>query len=336
MRLLAPIYSALGRPLALFLGLFTLLNIVGSWWSPGFDANGWWIDVGFLPYKIGHAILVYGALALVTVGINWPRSVWVRLGAKTAVWALLLVTLWNTLTFYWLWWRGSFTPGVKVPLSLILLLVLAFIARAIWRPEPIAGWFGRILFALTFLAALAAFPVAQMYCFGQTDYRRPADAIVVFGAKANADGTPSWALDDRTRAAIALYKANLAPLLIFSGGPGAGISSEPQVMRNVALAEGVPWSAIVLDEQGLNTDATVDNTAAIFKARGIKTALAVSHDYHLPRIKMTYERALAGTGIAVYTVPAKEKWPLTARPYFMAREVVALWVYYLRPLVGRG
>jgi uncharacterized SAM-binding protein YcdF (DUF218 family) len=336
MRPSTSIYGTVGRPLALFLGLFTLLNIVGAWYSPSFDANGWWIDVGFLPYRIGHGILIYSALALVAVGVHCPRSWLVRWWIKSAVTALVLVTLVNTLMFYRLWARGNFTPGVPVPLSLILMLVLSFLSGTAWRPEPIKTWAGRILFGMTFLAALAAFPVAQMYFFGQTDYRRAADAIVVFGAKANTDGTPSQALYDRTHTAVQLYHSHLAPRLIFSGGPGSGVVSEPQAMRQVALNEGVPAGAISLDETGLNTDATVENTAAMFKSRGIKSVLAVSHDYHLPRVKMTYERALAGTAIAVYTVPAKESRPLTARPYFMAREVAALWVYYLRPLTGRG
>src|SRR5204862_2038662 len=90
--------------------------------------------------------------------------------------------------------------------------------------------------------------------------------------------------------------------------------------------------AIVLDESGLNTDATVANTAGMFAQRHIKSVLAVSHSYHLPRVKMAYARGLTGTSVEVYTVPAAESQPLTAKPYFMPREVVALWVYYLRPL----
>ena len=35
----------------------------------------------------------------------------------------------------------------------------------------------------------------------------------------------------------------------------------------------------------------------------------------------------------VFTVPAKESYLLRQMPYNMAREVAALWVYYLRPLV---
>jgi hypothetical protein len=43
---------------------------------------------------------------------------------------------------------------------------------------------------------------------------------------------------------------------------------------------------------------------------------------------MAYQR----NGWEVYTVPAKESYTLRQMPLFMAREVAALWVYYLRPL----
>ena len=45
---------------------------------------------------------------------------------------------------------------------------------------------------------------------------------------------------------------------------------------------------------------------------------------------MAYRRA----GWEVYTVPAKESYLLTYMPYYVAREVAALWVYYLRPLAA--
>jgi hypothetical protein len=49
----------------------------------------------------------------------------------------------------------------------------------------------------------------------------------------------------------------------------------------------------------------------------------------LPRIKLAYQR----DGWDVFTVPAKESHLLRQMPYNMAREVAAIWVYYLRPLV---
>ncbi|HVT80629.1 MAG TPA: YdcF family protein [Phycisphaerae bacterium] len=327
------------RALSLFLGLFTLLNIAGSWVSPGFDANGWWIDTGFLPWQACRTALLLGAAALITLGMGRPASL--RPWARGIVAGLAAVTLWNAILFYVVWKFGWIAPGLPIPLSLLLTLTLAFIAKTSGKPVTPQSKFETrcrarrskiAFFALSFLAALLLFPLAQMYCFGTTDYRRNADAIVVFGARAYADGTASQALADRTNTAIALYREKRAPLLIFSGGPGDGATSEPQAMRALARAAGIPDSAILLDEQGLNTEATVANTTALFQQHHIKKALAVSHDYHLPRVKLAYARALAGRNIEIFTVPACEPFPLTARPRYMAREVIAFWAYYLRPL----
>ena len=42
--------------------------------------------------------------------------------------------------------------------------------------------------------------------------------------------------------------------------------------------------------------------------------------------------ALWAEGIDVRTVPAEQPYTLTRTPYFMFREVAALWWYYLQPL----
>src|SRR5687767_693921 len=171
-------------------------------------------------------------------------------------------------------------------------------------------------------------PLAQIIFFGHTDYRRRADAIVVFGARAYADGRPSDALADRTLTAVELYRKGLAARLIFSGGPGDGEVTEAQAMRLLALRHGVPDDAIVLDDAGLNTDATVVNTGAWLPAGS--RVLAVSHAWHLPRVKLRF----ASAGIDCYTVPADERGkPLRKTPLLMLREVPAFWVYFLRTIV---
>ena len=54
----------------------------------------------------------------------------------------------------------------------------------------------------------------------------------------------------------------------------------------------------------------------------------MSNFYHLPRLKLAYQRA----GLEAYTVPAwKGAW-ITETPYLMAREVPAFWLYYLRAI----
>jgi vancomycin permeability regulator SanA len=169
------------------------------------------------------------------------------------------------------------------------------------------------------------FPLAQMFCFGKTDYRRRADVAVVFGAGVYPNGRLSVALADRVRTAIALYQDGTVDTLLFSGGPGMGDIHETQGMKNYAISKGVPASAIILDPQGLSTHETVEHTNPMLDQLGAKHVLAVSHFYHLPRIKMAYQR----TGREVYTVPASESYTLKAMPYYLAREVAAFWYYYL-------
>ncbi len=207
---------------------------------------------------------------------------------------------------------------------------LLLIAAAVWTgAAPRAdAWIERVVLWLSLGACLAGFPLAQMYCFGMTDYRRPADAVVVFGARVYADGRVSDALADRVRTGCTLYRDGLVRKVIFSGGPGDGAVHETEGMRRMAVGLGVPLEDILLDEQGLNTQATARNTCEMFDKHGLRTVLVVSHFYHLPRIKLTYQRQ----GREVYTVPARETYRLTALPLYMMREVAALWVYYLRPL----
>jgi len=78
----------------------------------------------------------------------------------------------------------------------------------------------------------------------------------------------------------------------------------------------------------LNTAATVKDTVSLLEKLGARRVLVVSHFYHLPRIKLAYQRA----GWNVFTVPAKEHRFLWKMPYFTARETAAVWAYYFRPL----
>jgi len=90
------------------------------------------------------------------------------------------------------------------------------------------------------------------------------------------------------------------------------------VMRRLALAARVPESALVCDAAGLNTHATLVN----LKERDV---VAVSHYYHLARIKLTAHRM----GIACVTSPCPMTRRLTREPYFVARECAAFVSYYL-------
>lgn len=318
--------SAISRGLALSLGGFTLLNLLLELRAPGFDGNLWWIDLRWLPPTAERIALLPAAGVLLAYALS-PQLGRRRRRITLAVVALLGgVTLANAFTYRALLANGGLHSGPSVSFSLLMTAALLVIGYPVLRNLPVAqDRRSRRMLIATVLASLAAFPLAQIYCFGKADYRRPADVIVVFGAGVYADGTPSLALYDRVLTACRLYHAGYAPLLVFSGGPGMGEVHETEAMRRMAVELGVPDCAILLDPRGLDTRATVRNTAPLFRQRKIRRVLAVSQFFHLPRIKMTYLHA----GYDVYTVPAVETRPLIKLPLLVTREVAALWGYYL-------
>ena len=129
----------------------------------------------------------------------------------------------------------------------------------------------------------------------------------MFGAGAYPDGTPSQALYDRVRHGIRLYHAGVAPVIVMSGG-----DNEPAVMKRLALEAGVPESAIELDAEGLNTYRTLRNLKHT-------RVVAVSHYYHLARIKLTARRL----GIRCATSPCHMSRRLVYEPWYVARECAA-------------
>lgn len=214
----------------------------------------------------------------------------------------------NIAEFYVL--RAEGLAGASVPFSLITLAsLLAGVARTFYE-GPGAGWRWQ---AAGFALAGPALLLCHLFSFGSTDYTRPAQAIVVFGARAYADGSPSLALEDRVNHGIRLYRAGIAPKLILSGAP-----EEVPAMRRLALERGVPPDALVSDAEGLNTYLTISH----LKERKV---VAVSHYYHLARIKLTALRM----GIHCATAPCPMSRRLSREPFFVARECAAIVSYYL-------
>jgi len=334
------------RGFGLFLGLFALGNLalalVGR---PGYDASIWWVDLRGMPGPVARLLCLGFGLALVHralfPSVGNPRLLRARQLTLLLMSAVLLV---NALAV----WRLHLIPGNGVTLGLpvpVTAITAALVALMLWTPRPSVSRANTprprqarlatgALVAVGLGAAALFAPLAQMTAFGLTDYRRPADAIVVYGCRAYADGRPSQALADRVNTACDLYHQGLAPRIVMSGGPGDGDIHETQAMKDYAVSLGVPADAILRDNHGLDTQSTADNLRAVLEhdapsagdARPA-TLLAVSHDYHLPRVKLTLERE----GFVAYTVPAEIRRGLPSKPYLMARETAAWWVYWGRP-----
>lgn len=316
----------IARTLALLAGGLICLNLITGLFIDHFDANHWWFDFRLLPQWMSDLILAVAAISLIAWSIR-PQMPNLRRGITCTAIALLCVTaICNAMNFYLLLAVDKISPHIPIPLSAMTAGAMGWILWSIYRNREIAisrkMWGSAVATAFIFILGV---PLSQIVFFGNTDYRRPADAAIVFGARAYADGRPSNALSDRVHTACELYQKGFVRKLVFSGGPGDGAIHETEVMKRLAMDLGVPSDAIVLDAQGVNTAATVRNVTHMSRDSGASRLLAVSHFYHLPRIKLEFERA----GMQVYTVPSPQGRPLNKLPLLVAREIAALWVYYL-------
>jgi uncharacterized SAM-binding protein YcdF (DUF218 family) len=150
----------------------------------------------------------------------------------------------------------------------------------------------RLLLGLL-VAGFVVYTVALVYVLvvSQQDQRNErVDAIVVLGA-AQYNGRPSPVLRARLDHAFRLYRENLAPLVIVTGGIGEGDRfSEAQVSRSYLIARGVPPENILALPQGRSTEESMNAVAGWLHPRGADQVLLVSDPFHMARLKLEARR----------------------------------------------
>lgn len=168
----------------------------------------------------------------------------------------------------------------------------------------------RALLGLALLAAVAlvaAFVV--VLATATVDERQPADAIVVLGA-AQYNGRPSPVLQARLDHALALYRADLAPRVVVTGGVGRGdVESEATVGKRYLTARGVPVSAVVLESEGRSTGESMTAVARWARKAKVETVILVSDPFHMARLRVEARR----TGITAYLSPTTTS-PISENP----------------------
>jgi len=343
------------RGAALFLATFTTIGLVGELRGRTIDPSLWWVDLRELPPVVRVTLLALLAVLLAAWSIR--RTPGRRLRWATAVGCALFASfaVRDVIGFYAVVVAGTVRPAIDVPLSLFtaaLLVALALAALRLPSPRSISGARDGIALTIAVGAWAVVVPLAQMLFFGATDYRRPADVAVIFGAGMSPSGQPSPLLADRIQTGVDLYRSGLVPRLIMSGSTDSNGFNEARVMRDVAVAAGVDPAAIMVDPEGNSTESTVANVVALLSPNasngsngskgskgsngsngsnlGSERVIAVSQAFHLPRVQLAFGQA----GIDVLTVPAVDPEPVRGSPILIAREIPAFWAYFLGICLG--
>lgn len=172
---------------------------------------------------------------------------------------------------------------------------------------------------------LLALTGAALICaIGMTNDVRPSDVAIVLGSKVEENGMPSVHLRLRLDRTVELYKAGMAPMIIVSGGPGVPAHPEPIVMRDYLIDHGVPASAILLDNTGINTAATARNAVPLMTEHQFHSVIVISEYFHVPRTRL----AFAQQGIQNVRY-ASVGYPQPRDLLAIARETIGLPLYWL-------
>ncbi len=142
---------------------------------------------------------------------------------------------------------------------------------------------------LVVLLAYPAWLAWRIWDQSHNDEVRPADAIVVLGA-AQYDGRPSPVLQARLDHALYLYREDLSPTVIVTGGRREGDRfAEAEVGAEYLETEGVPPDAILAEDDGTTTFESLERVHELAREQGIDTVLLVSDPLHSERVKTMAE-----------------------------------------------
>ena len=156
---------------------------------------------------------------------------------------------------------------------------------------------------------------------------------MVLGTEVLPGGRASRTLEARVRHAARLYKEGKISLLVPTGGLGEHPPSEAEVMARVLRGEGVPESAVILEDRALNTWDSAQLVAGMADKLGVESVVVVTDPVHCVRAVAAFRRAgLMASAEPVYSSPMwRGKWQRRGQ---LVREIGALAWYRMRYGVG--
>lgn len=176
--------------------------------------------------------------------------------------------------------------------------------------------------------ALVAYMAVQISERGRLDERQPVDAIVVLGA-AQFNGRPSDVFQARLEHAVALWHQGLADWFVVTGGKvPEDRTTEADVARAWAIANGVPASRILAETRGRTTLESLEAVRTIFRDEDLRSGLFVSDETHMLRVlRMAEDLGIEAFSSPTRTSPSDQNESRRRRA--VLHEIAGLAAYYV-------
>lgn len=113
----------------------------------------------------------------------------------------------------------------------------------------------------------------------------------------------------RTMEAVRLYQEDWAPLIIASGA--AADKSGPSnalAMKELAVTNGVPSEAIIIEELSETTKQNATEVKQIIESNNIKDIILVTSGYHMRRAQLEFSTQLPDVKVRSHPVSDDKQW----------------------------
>lgn len=149
----------------------------------------------------------------------------------------------------------------------------------------------------------------------------PPQIGLIFGAGLRAKGEPSAVLEDRILLASRLYQSGRIGKFILSGDNSSVNHNEVQAMKNFALSQGLPESALIEDHAGLST---FESCARVKKVWDLNKVVLLTQKYHLRRaLYLCNELGVDAVGVAAENRGYKSQLKFSLREWLASLQ--AFW-----------
>lgn len=158
---------------------------------------------------------------------------------------------------------------------------------------------------------------------GRQERPSPADTAIILGAY--TDGwRPSGTLVARLRAGLHLFRHGYVATIIVSGGRGDDETvRESSSMKRFLVINGVPAQLVFEERFSTDTWENLRYSKQVMERVGLKTAVIVTSDYHLPRaLAIAHQLDMNVSGYPALSTKRDGRYAI--------REVLAILLYRLQ------